>query len=95
MASADFSRELPQEISPSKVRNLSARAARLYIHCLSVSLDFALIRMLIAQCLPQNRFVFLRSCFLLATSFSTCLTATTLWVTKVYYTISCFLLSEN
>ena len=65
MASADFSRELPQEISPSKVRNLSARAARLDIHCLSVSLDFALMRMFIAQCLPQNRFVFLRSCFCL------------------------------
>ena len=47
------------------VRNLSARAARLYIHCLSVSLDFPLMCMLIAQCLPQNRFVFLRSCFCL------------------------------
>ena len=65
MASADFSCELPQETSPSKVRNLLARAARLDIHCLSVSLDFALMRMLIAQCLPQNRFVFLRSCFCL------------------------------
>jgi len=40
MASADFSRALPREISPSKVRNLSARAVRLYMTCLSVALGF-------------------------------------------------------
>ena len=40
MASADFSHALPQEISPSKVRNLSARAARLYLTCLSVTVGF-------------------------------------------------------
>jgi len=40
MASADFSHALPQEISPSKVRSLSARAVRLYLTCLSVAVGF-------------------------------------------------------
>ena len=61
MASADYSGVLPPEFSPSKVRNLSGRAARLYPACLSVTLDFALTRMLIAHARPRCRFVFLRS----------------------------------
>jgi hypothetical protein len=46
-ASADFSQALPREISPSKVRSLSARAVRLYLTQFSVTSDFALTRMLI------------------------------------------------
>jgi hypothetical protein len=61
MASADYSGTLPPELSPSKVRNLSGRAARLYLACLSVTLDFAFDRMLIAHARPHCRFVFLRS----------------------------------
>ncbi len=37
MASADFSAALTAEISPGKVRELSARAVGLYISCLSVT----------------------------------------------------------
>ena len=36
-ASADFSLALPRETSPSKVRSLSVRAARLYLTRLSVT----------------------------------------------------------
>ena len=39
-ASADFSLALTCEISPSKVRSLSARSARLYLACLSVTFGF-------------------------------------------------------
>ena len=61
MASADCSKALPQELSPSKVCNLSGRAARLYLTCLSVTSDFVLTRILIAHARPHCRFVFLRS----------------------------------
>ena len=40
MASADFSLALTEEISPGKVPKLSARAARLYLVCLSVTVGF-------------------------------------------------------
>ena len=40
MASADSSRPLRREVSPSKVRSLSARAARFYLTCLSVTFGF-------------------------------------------------------
>jgi hypothetical protein len=39
-ASADFSQTLIQEISPGKVLKLSARAAKLYLMCLSVTVGF-------------------------------------------------------
>jgi hypothetical protein len=40
MASADFSSALASEISPGKVPKLSARAAKLYRMCLSVTVGF-------------------------------------------------------
>ena len=40
MASADFSNTLMSEISPGKVLKLSARAAKLYLMCLSVTVGF-------------------------------------------------------
>jgi len=39
-ASADFSQTLVGEISPGKVLKLSARAAKLYLMCLSVTFGF-------------------------------------------------------
>jgi hypothetical protein len=39
-ASADFSKALTFEISPGKVLKLSARAAKLYLMCLSVTVGF-------------------------------------------------------
>lgn len=39
-ASADFSNTLILEISPGKVPKLSARAAKLYLICLSVTVGF-------------------------------------------------------
>lgn len=39
-ASADFSQTLIQEISPGKVLKLSARAAKLYLMRLSVTVGF-------------------------------------------------------
>jgi len=40
MASADFSNILISETSPGKVLKLSARAAKLYLMCLSVTVGF-------------------------------------------------------
>lgn len=40
MASADFSQTLIREISPGKVLKLSARAAKLYLMRLSVTVGF-------------------------------------------------------
>ena len=61
MASADSSRALTLELSPSKVSVLSKRAAWLYVMRLGGSLDFAVPIQLVARTRPLCQFVFLRS----------------------------------
>ena len=66
MASADSSRVLTPELSPSKVSALSKRAAWLYLMHLGGSLDFAVPSQLVARTRPLCQFVFLRSLVCLA-----------------------------
>jgi hypothetical protein len=61
MASADFSKVLTLETSPSQVLHLSPRAARIYLTRLGWTSGFAVTRQLTARARPHCRFVFLRS----------------------------------